>query len=36
MIYDHAARVRSFEIGAEAFKEINAARGQRSPEVVRT
>jgi luciferase family oxidoreductase group 1 len=25
-IYDHAARLRSFEIGAEVFREINAAQ----------
>jgi hypothetical protein len=25
-IYDHAARLRSFEIAAQAFHEINAGR----------
>ena len=30
-IYDHAARLRSFEIAAEAFQEINRTRAAASP-----
>ena len=32
-IYDHSARLRSFEIAAEVFRAINAARGHDEPQL---
>jgi luciferase family oxidoreductase group 1 len=34
-VFDHAARLRSFEIGAGAFKEINAARERGAVEAAK-